>query len=98
MNSDGTKIWETISYISREEIYDILCKGTPKPPMVPGRSNLPKAYLYNNILGRYVRMNFFDLREAFAPASRPKDDIYARLDLYVERSVASGEILYVRVG
>jgi len=96
-NNDGTKTWETISYITRDEIYDILCKGTPKPSMVPGRSNLPKAFLYNGILNRFVRMNFFDLREAFAPASRPKDDHISRLDLYVERN-PRGEIVYVRVG
>jgi hypothetical protein len=96
-NNDGTKTWETISYITRDHIYDILCQGTPKSPAAPGRSNAPRAFLYNGILNRFVRMNFFDLREAFAPASRPKDDHISRLDLYVERNLR-GEIVYVRVG
>ncbi len=95
VGSDGTKTWETISYIGRDQIYDILCG--PLPPAAPGRSNAPKAFLRNDILHRFVRINFFDLREAFSPASRPKDDIYTRLDLYVERN-PRGEITYVRVG
>lgn len=96
VGSDGTKTWETISYISVDEVYDILCKG-PLPPAAPGRPVAPRAFLRNDIVRRYVRMNFFDLREAFSPASRPKDDIYTRLDLYVERN-PRGEITYVRVG
>jgi len=95
VGSDGTKTWETISYIGRDQIYDILCG--PLPPAAPGRSNAPRAFLYNGILNRFVRMNFFDLREAFAPASRPKDEYHNRLDLYVERNLR-GEIVYVRVG
>jgi len=84
---------ETFSLITQSEIYDILCKGGPKS----STGKLPKSSLYNGLLGRYVRMNFFDLREAFAPAARPKDDHIARLDLYVERN-PRGEIIYVRVG
>lgn len=95
--NDGVKSWETHQYITREVAAGILREGTPKP-IVPGRAYQPKAYVYNNVLCRYQRINFYDLRTALAVPLKDEDKWHDRVDLYVERSVGSGEILYVRVG
>jgi hypothetical protein len=93
MNSDGYKTWETRTYCIREDVVQILTDGAPKPSSVPGRSNNPKSYIYNAILNRYVRINFFDLLHSLGQVS----EYHNRLDLYVERNLA-GELIYVRVG
>jgi hypothetical protein len=87
-NSDGRKTWETLHGITPSDAARILFDGWS----AESSPKLPQSFIFSYAINRYIRVNFHELRSSLGTAP----DAY--LNMYLERNLSTGQIIYVRVG
>ena len=94
-NSDGRKSWETLYRLTPSDAARILFEGWSHESGgdLPGpRQKLPQSFIFSPTISRFIRVNFHELRSSLGAAP----DAY--LNMYIERNLSTGQIIYVRVG